>query len=158
MLALAAEAMFTGQPNLLTRPVLGSQVPDALRGSIGDTHSQGSKMLTQASFDAAAPADLAPWRAGQDRFGGDRPATWDTALTRASTSGHGKDQRHIRQIDFPVTREAHSPIQIPLVERLAKGSAQAIAGLGHNAAEADAGCPDPVNLGNRDLRLGRQAC
>ena len=75
------------------------------------------------------------------------------AFARPPASGDRKDEFDVARINLLMTRSADRPGQAPPAQRLAERRAHAIAGVGENRAKTDAGGDQPIEFGERDLRL-----
>src|SRR6266436_2834139 len=66
---LSRHPVFADQPSLLPRQMLLTLVPNPLRWSVGNPHTNSSKTSLELSFRAGAPTDGAPFGVGQHIFG-----------------------------------------------------------------------------------------
>src|SRR5690606_32577941 len=84
-------------------------------------------------------------------------ARWDVRhmmLPRTSAACYWEDELHIGRINLLVPGDSDSPVQASCAERLTERGRQAVSGIREYAAEAHPGGDRPVDLFDRDHRLG----
>src|SRR6201984_2943576 len=74
--------------------------------------------------------------------------------TRAAPLSTGPDETPVDRVPLQVTRDADRPSKIASREALAKRRAQSVTCIREHTAEAHPGRGHPIDLGERDLRLG----
>src|SRR6516164_11684535 len=75
------------------------------------------------------------------------------AFARSAASGDRKDELDVARIDLLMTRNADRPRQRSPAQRPAELCAHAVAGVGEDRAKTNASADQPIEFGERDLRL-----
>src|SRR5262249_57752012 len=129
-------------------------VPDSLRRPVGDADTDRGKAGLQLSFGSGSPAHRSPVGIRQHVFRWYRQDIGDVAPSGAASSSLGKDELHVRRIDFLMPRNTDRPGQPASCEPLAERRAQAVTGIRHDAAKTHTRRHHAVDLGQGDLGLG----
>ena len=153
MFPLPVGSVLADQPDLFAGHVLVAHVADALGWTVGDAHAQRCKPGPQPSLGSPAPADHPPRRVAEDRVRRNRLGIGNVVETLAPACCRRKHQDHVCGIDLLVARDADRPGEPALAQRLPKGGAQPIPGIGEHAAEPYACRVQPVDLLDRDSGL-----
>lgn len=128
---------------------------EALGRAVGNPNTDSGEACREAALGATPPTDRPPAGGLQHRLRSDRLRIRDMPLARAAASGNGEDHRHVGGIDLLLERDADGPSKAARGQRLSERGAQAISGIGKDAAETHAGRrANPVDLGQGDLGLG----
>src|SRR2546423_6059662 len=151
---LSRYSVFADQPSLVAGQMLLTLVPDPLRRSVGNPHADCSKTSLELSFRPAAPTDGAPSGIGQHVFGCHRQDVRNVPLPGTAASGNGPDHPYIGRVYLEVPRNTDRPSKLASREPLAERRAQPIPGIRQHAAETYTSRDRPIDLRQRDLRLG----
>ena len=120
--AFTGRAMLADDPDLFTREMLGAHIADALRRAIGNPNADSGEACREAPLGAAPPTHRPPSDCLQHCLRSDRLRIGDMAPSRATTSGNGKDHRHVCGIDLLLERNADGPGEAARGERLPEGA------------------------------------
>jgi hypothetical protein len=109
----------------------------------------------ERTLGALAPRDRPPRPALQHRLGRNGLGGGNRRLPRSTAFGHRTDHHDLAREHLLDPWDACRPDKLSRRERLTKGGADPIAGVGEHGAEADAERADPVELLERQIRLGQ---
>jgi site-specific DNA recombinase len=144
--ALATRTPLAHQPDLLAWQVAVVRPS----GAITDPDAGCREPSRERALGALPPGHPAPGQLGQHRLG----FAGLLVRHRAALAPAGRDQLDVRAIDLLVARNAHCPVQAPLIQAVTEGSTRAVAGIAQHDAKPRASSDEPVQLGERDLALG----
>src|SRR6476646_8449272 len=128
-------------------------VPDPLRRSVSDPHTDSGKASSELSFRTGSPANVLPLGIGQHVFGRHRENIWDVPPPGTAPRRNGPDQLHADRVRLEVTGDANGPGKAASREPLAERRTEPVTGIRQHTAEAHTGRNHAIDLSERDLRL-----
>src|SRR5215218_7079984 len=150
VLPLATVPPFADQPDLIARQAQLVGVGRPVRHA----DPNGSEAGTEGAFGAMPPGDTPPALLVERHGRRTRRPVRHWVLAGAPGRRARWTQPDRRRIDKLGARDADRPGQPALVQSLAEHRAAAISGVTKHAAEAQPGADHPVDLGQRNPRLG----
>src|SRR6201990_1247874 len=91
-------------------------IPDPLRRSVGNAHTDRGEARFELSFRASTPSDVLPLGIGQHVFSRDRQDIRNRALTRTAALGDWPDQLHVDRVHLEMARDANGASQATRAE------------------------------------------